>query len=117
MKIKQDISSLDASIRDDEEESVLADFIEDTESISPEESATGQLLKEQMDRILELVLTERERKIVRLRNGMEDGEQHTLEEVGHIFGVTRERIRQIEAKSYAKIRKNKEASKMRDYMQ
>ena len=98
MKIKQDISSLDASIRDDEEESVLADFIEDEDTISPEESATNQLLKEQVKGMLG-ALTEREQKILKLRFGLEDGKQHTLEEVGQEFSVTRERIRQIEAKA------------------
>ena len=115
MKIKQDISSLDASIRDDEEESVLADFIEDEETITPEESATGQLLKEQVKDMLG-ALTEREQKILKLRFGLEDGKQHTLEEVGQEFSVTRERIRQIEAKALAKLRKHKDARKLHDYI-
>jgi RNA polymerase primary sigma factor len=108
MKIKQDISSLDASIRDDEEESVLADFIEDEDTITPEQSATNQLLKEQVKGMLG-ALTEREQKILKLRFGLEDGKQHTLEEVGQEFSVTRERIRQIEAKALAKLRKHKDA--------
>jgi len=115
MKIKQDISSLDASIRDDEEESVLADFIEDEDTITPEESATGQLLKEQVKEMLG-ALTEREQKILKLRFGLEDGKQHTLEEVGQEFSVTRERIRQIEAKALAKLRKHKDARKLHDYI-
>lgn len=115
MKIKQDISSLDASIRDDEEESVLADFIEDEDTISPEESATNQLLKEQVKSMLG-ALTEREQKILKLRFGLEDGKQHTLEEVGQEFSVTRERIRQIEAKALAKLRKHKDAKKLHDYI-
>ena len=115
MKIKQDISSLDASIRDDEEESVLADFIEDEDTITPEESATGQLLKEQVKDMLG-ALTEREQKILKLRFGLEDGKQHTLEEVGQEFRVTRERIRQIEAKALAKLRKHKDARKLHDYI-
>jgi RNA polymerase primary sigma factor len=115
MKIKQDISSLDASIRDDEEESVLADFIEDEDTISPEESATNQLLKEQVKEMLS-ALTEREQKIIKLRFGLEDGKQHTLEEVGQEFSVTRERIRQIEAKALAKLRKHKDARKLHDYI-
>ena len=115
MKIKQDISSLDASIRDDEEESVLADFIEDEDTITPEESATGQLLKEQVKDML-AALTEREQKILKLRFGLEDGKQHTLEEVGQEFSVTRERIRQIEAKALAKLRKHKDARKLHDYI-
>ena len=81
MKIKQDISSLDASVRDDEEDSVLGDFIEDEDTVTPEESATGQLLKEQVKGLLGS-LSEREQKILRLRFGLEDGKNHTLEEVG-----------------------------------
>lgn len=115
MKIKQDISSLDASIRDDEEESVLSDFIEDEDTITPEESATGQLLKEQVKDMLS-ALTEREQKILKLRFGLGDGKQHTLEEVGQEFSVTRERIRQIEAKALAKLRKHKDARKLHDYI-
>jgi len=115
MKIKQDISSLDASIRDDDEDSVLADFIEDEETVSPEESATGQLLKEQVKDMLG-ALTEREQKILKLRFGLEDGKSHTLEEVGQEFSVTRERIRQIEAKALAKLRKHRDAKKLHDYI-
>lgn len=115
MKIKQDISSLDASIRDDEEDSVLADFIEDEDTASPEESATGQLLKEQVKDMLS-ALTEREQKILKLRFGLEDGKSHTLEEVGQEFSVTRERIRQIEAKALAKLRKHRDAKKLHDYI-
>lgn len=115
MKIKQDISSLDASVRDDEEDSVLADFIEDEDTISPEESATNQLLKEHVKDMLG-ALTEREQKILKLRFGLEDGKSHTLEEVGQEFNVTRERIRQIEAKALAKLRKHKDAKKLHDYI-
>ena len=115
MKIKQDISSLDASVRDDEEDSVLADFIEDEDTISPEESATNQLLKEHVNDMLG-ALTEREQKILKLRFGLEDGKSHTLEEVGQEFSVTRERIRQIEAKALAKLRKHKDAKKLHDYI-
>lgn len=115
MKIKQDISSLDASVRDDEEDSVLADFIEDEDTITPEESATTQLLKEHVKDMLG-ALTEREQKILKLRFGLEDGKSHTLEEVGQEFSVTRERIRQIEAKALAKLRKHKDARKLHDYI-
>lgn len=115
MKIKQDISSLDASIRDDDEDSVLSDFIEDEDSATPEESATSQLLKEQVKNMLS-ALSDREQKIIRLRFGLEDGRQHTLEEVGQEFAVTRERIRQIEAKALAKLRKHKDARKLHDYI-
>jgi RNA polymerase primary sigma factor len=116
MKIKQDISSLDASVRDDEEDSVLGDFIEDEEAKTPTESASEQLLKEQVKRILG-TLTEREQKILKLRFGLEDGKSHTLEEVGQEFSVTRERIRQIEAKALAKLRKHKDTRKLHEYLQ
>lgn len=116
MKIKQDISSLDASVRDDEEDSVLGDFIEDEESESPDESATTQLLKEHVNDIL-TILSEREQKILKMRFGLEDGRSHTLEEVGKEFNVTRERIRQIEAKALTKLRKHKDAKKLHDYLQ
>lgn len=115
MKIKQDISSLDASVRDDEEDSVLGDFIEDEDTVTPEESAAGQLLKEQVKDLLGS-LTEREQKILKLRFGLEDGKSHTLEEVGQEFSVTRERIRQIEAKALAKLRKHKDSKKLLDYI-
>lgn len=116
MKIKQDISSLDASVRDDEEDSVLGDFIEDEDTKTPTESASEQLLKEQVKRILG-TLTEREQKILKLRFGLEDGKSHTLEEVGQEFSVTRERIRQIEAKALAKLRKHKDTRKLHEYLQ
>jgi RNA polymerase primary sigma factor len=116
MKIKQDISSLDASVRDDEEDSVLGDFIEDEDQKTPSESASEQLLKEQVKKILG-TLTEREQKILKLRFGLEDGKSHTLEEVGQEFSVTRERIRQIEAKALAKLRKHKDTRRLHEYLQ
>ncbi|MBI2285595.1 sigma-70 family RNA polymerase sigma factor, partial [Candidatus Saccharibacteria bacterium] len=116
MKIKQDISSLDASVRDDEEDSVLGDFIEDEDAKTPTESASEQLLKEQVRTILG-TLTEREQKILKLRFGLEDGKSHTLEEVGQEFSVTRERISQIEAKALAKLRKHKDTRKLHEYLQ
>lgn len=115
MKIKQDISSIDAPVRDDEEDSVLGDFIEDEDTVSPEDSATGQLLKEHV-KIMLGALSEREQKILKLRFGLEDGRSHTLEEVGQEFNVTRERIRQIEAKALAKLRKHKDSKKLHDYI-
>ena len=115
MKIKQDISSLDASVRDDEDESVLGDFIEDEDTPTPDETATTQLLKEHVQDILD-VLGEREQKILKMRFGLEDGKSHTLEEVGREFDVTRERIRQIEAKALTKLRKHKDAKKLYDYI-
>ena len=119
MKIKQDISSLDAGVGrdgDDEGESVLGDFIEDEGTISPEESASNQLLKEQVKDLLS-TLSDREQKIVRMRFGLDSGKSHTLEEVGQEFAVTRERIRQIEAKALAKLRKHKDAKKLYTYLQ
>lgn len=118
IKIKQDISSLDAGVgRDGEDEdSVLGDFIEDEDTTTPEESAASQLLKEQVQSILS-TLSEREQKIIRMRFGLDNGKSHTLEEVGQEFAVTRERIRQIEAKALAKIRKHKDARKLYEYLQ
>ncbi len=118
MKIKQDITSLDAGVgRDDgEDDTVLGDFIEDEDAASPEDAAANQLLKEQVQGILD-VLTEREQKILKMRFGLDDGKSHTLEEVGQEFSVTRERIRQIEAKALAKLRKHKDAKKLYEYLQ
>lgn len=117
IKIKQDIQSLDAGVgRDGEDEdSVLQDFIEDEESVTPEESATTQLLKEQVQSVLS-TLSDREQKIIRMRFGLDNGKSHTLEEVGQEFAVTRERIRQIEAKALAKLRKHKDAKKLHEYL-
>ncbi len=117
IKIKQDIQSLDAGVgRDGEDEdSVLQDFIEDEDSATPEESATSQLLKEQVREVLSS-LSDREQKIVRMRFGLDNGKSHTLEEVGQEFAVTRERIRQIEAKALAKLRKHKDAKKLHEYI-
>jgi RNA polymerase primary sigma factor len=117
IKIKQDITSLDAGVgRDGEDEdSTLSDFIEDEDSQTPEESATSQLLKEQVQAVLS-TLSEREQKIVKMRFGLEGGKSHTLEEVGQEFAVTRERIRQIEAKALAKLRKHKDAKKLHEYL-
>lgn len=116
MKIKQDITSLDANIRDDDDDSTLSDFIEDDEAVSPDEAAASQLLKEQVKDMLG-VLTDREQKILKMRFGLEDGKSHTLEEVGQEFSVTRERIRQIEAKALSKLRKHKDAKKLYEYLQ
>lgn len=117
MKIKQDITSLDAGVgRDgDDEDSVLRDFIEDEDSATPEESATSQLLKEQVQSVLS-TLSDREQKIIKMRFGLEGGKSHTLEEVGQEFAVTRERIRQIEAKALAKLRKHKDSKKLHEYL-
>lgn len=117
IKIKQDITSLDAGVgRDgDDEDSVLLDFIEDEDSDTPEQSAASQLLKEQVQAVLS-TLSDREQKIVKMRFGLENGKSHTLEEVGQEFAVTRERIRQIEAKALAKLRKHKDAKKLHEYL-
>ena len=117
MKIKQDIASLDASVgRDGEDDdSSLGDFIEDEERVSPEDSAANQLLKEQIASILS-TLSDREQKIIKMRFGIGGGKSHTLEEVGAEFSVTRERIRQIEAKALTKLRKNKDTKKLHEYL-
>ena len=117
MKIKQDITSLDAGVgRDgDDEDSVLRDFIEDEDGVTPEQSASSQLLKEQVQAILS-TLSDREQKIIKMRFGLENGKSHTLEEVGQEFAVTRERIRQIEAKALAKLRKHKDSKKLHEYL-
>ena len=99
----------------DDEDSVLGDFVEDEERDSPEESASNQILKEQLSEIIS-TLTDREQKIIRLRFGIGGGRPHTLEEVGNEFDVTRERIRQIEAKALSKLRKNKETKKLHEYL-
>lgn len=117
-KIKQDITSLDAGVgRDGEEgeESTLGDFIEDEDTASPEESATVQLLKEQVREILS-TLSDRERKILEMRFGLNGIKSHTLEEVGLEFAVTRERIRQIEAKALMKLKKHKDSKKLHEYL-
>lgn len=118
IKIKQDIQSLDAGVGrdgDDGDESTLGEFIEDEDSATPEESAANQLLKEQVQSVLS-TLSDREQKIVRMRFGLDNGKSHTLEEVGQEFAVTRERIRQIEAKALAKLRKHKDAKKLHEYI-
>ncbi len=114
MKISQETVSLEASVGDGDNESVLGDFIEDTESIMPSQEAARTLLKNHINEVLE-DLTPREQKILQIRFGLEDGVTHTLEEVGQEFGVTRERIRQIEAKALEKIREQRESKKLKDY--
>ena len=116
-RIKQDIASLDASVgRDgDDEDSVLGDFVEDEERISPEDSAATQILKEQLASIISS-LSDREQKIIKMRFGIGGERPHTLEEVGSEFSVTRERIRQIEAKALSKLRKHKDTKKLHEYL-
>ena len=113
-KISQDPVSLETPIGE-EDDSHLGDFIKDERNLSPEEFATNELLKDEISQVLE-TLTEREEKVIRLRFGLEDGKPRTLEEVGQMFGVTRERIRQIEAKALRKLRHPSRSRKLRDYM-
>lgn len=113
-KISQDPVSLETPIGE-EDDSHLGDFIKDERNLSPEEFATNEMLKDEISEVL-LTLTEREEKVVRLRFGLEDGKPRTLEEVGQMFGVTRERIRQIEAKALRKLRHPSRSRKLRDYM-
>ncbi|MBQ9318734.1 MAG: RNA polymerase sigma factor RpoD [Bacilli bacterium] len=114
-KISQDPVSLETPIGE-EDDSHLGDFIKDERNLSPEEFATNEMLKDEISEVL-LTLTEREEKVIRLRFGLEDGKPRTLEEVGQMFGVTRERIRQIEAKALRKLRHPSRSRKLRDYME
>jgi len=114
MKISQETVSLETSVGDSDDDSVLGDFIEDTETIMPNQSASRKLLKDHIGQILD-TLSPREQKILKIRFGLEDGVIHTLEEVGQEFGVTRERIRQIEAKALDKIREHGGLKKLKDY--
>ena len=114
MKISQETISLEAPVGDDEEDSILGEFIEDDKGVIPSKEAARKLLRDQIKEIL-LDLTPREQKIVQMRFGLEDGITHTLEEVGQEFGVTRERIRQIEAKALEKIRKHQHLKKLKSY--
>lgn len=114
MKISQETVSLESPVGE-EEDSRLGDFIEDKESMSPEEVAIYQLLKGHVTEFLQF-LSPREQKILRLRFGLEDGRTYTLEEVGKEFGVTRERIRQIEAKALQKLKKNESSEKLKGYL-
>jgi len=113
-KISQEPVSLETPIGE-EDDSHLGDFIPDETNMSPEDFAVNELLKDEISEVL-LTLTEREEKVIRLRFGLEDGRPRTLEEVGQLFGVTRERIRQIEAKALRKLRHPSRSRKLKDYL-
>ena len=115
LKVSQEPVSLETPIGE-EEDSHLGDFIEDRSAPAPAEAATFQLLREQVDGVLG-TLSERERRVLQLRFGLEDGRSRTLEEVGRDFGVTRERIRQIEAKALRKLRHPSRSRKLRDFLE
>jgi len=114
MKISQETVSIETPVGDSEDDSILGDFIEDTETVMPHHNAARKLLADHVELVLK-DLTPREQKILKIRFGLEDGVTHTLEEVGHEFGVTRERIRQIEAKALEKIRDSGLVGKLKDY--
>ncbi|MBE0481444.1 MAG: sigma-70 family RNA polymerase sigma factor, partial [Dehalococcoidia bacterium] len=113
MKISQEPVSLEMPIGE-EQESHLGDFIEDRSTMPPAEAASLSLLKDQVEEVLS-TLTPRERRILQLRFGLEDNRSRTLEQVGKEFGVTRERIRQIEAKALRKLRHPSRSRKLKDY--
>ena len=115
IKISQDTVSLETSVGDsDDEDSVLGDFIEDVKTVTPDRVAAMRLLRDHVIGIIQ-ELSPREQKILEMRFGLKDGVAHTLEEVGQEFGVTRERIRQIEAKALEKIEVHEGMKRLKDY--
>ena len=114
-KISQEPVSLETPIGE-EEDSQLGDFIEDSSAVAPPDAASDSMLREQLEQVLD-GLADRERKVIKFRFGLEDGRPRTLEEVGREFGVTRERIRQIESKTLAKLRHPSRSSRLKDYME
>lgn len=115
MKISQSTSSLNQPVGDEEGGSQLGDFISDTKAITPDGHAERELLKTELGKIMS-ELSEREREIIKMRFGLEDEITHTLEEVGKSFGVTRERIRQIEAKTLEKLKEHSQANRLREFL-
>ena len=115
LKIAQEPVSLETPIGE-EDDSHLGDFIEDQDATSPDEHAAYELLKEQLESVLD-TLTDREENVLRLRFGLDDGRTRTLEEVGKVFGVTRERIRQIEAKALRKLRHPSRSKQLKDFLE
>lgn len=115
-KIEQDVLSLENPVGDDSEDgkSTLGDFIPDDKILSPDQESSRRILRDQVDSILD-DLSEKERRILEMRHGLNDGITHTLEEVGREFAVTRERIRQIEAKAHEKIRQHEKVNRLRNY--
>ena len=113
-KISQDTISLELPIGDDDDRSRLSDFISDDKMVAPDQEVAHSILTDQITEILD-TLSEKERKILEMRHGLLDGTYHTLEEVGKEFGVTRERIRQIEAKALEKIRQHEKARRLKSY--
>ncbi len=115
-KIEQDVLSLETPVGDDSDDgkSTLQDFIADDKILSPDQESSRRILRDQVNSILN-DLSEKERKILEMRHGLNDGITHTLEEVGREFGVTRERIRQIEAKAHERIRQHDQAAKLKNY--
>ena len=114
LKIAQEPVSLETPIGE-EDDSHLGDFIEDSDATSPEDHASYELLKEQLENVLD-TLTDREENVLRLRFGLDDGRTRTLEEVGKVFGVTRERIRQIEAKALRKLKHPSRSKRLKDFL-
>ncbi len=114
LRIAQDPLSLDSPVGE-EDDSYLADFIEDAQAIAPADAAAQRMLSQALMEALD-ELNDREKAVVRMRFGLEDGQTHTLEEVGKTFNVTRERIRQIESKTLAKLRHPHRSQKLRDYL-
>lgn len=115
LKIAQEPVSLETPIGE-EDDSHLGDFIEDQDALAPSDAAAYELLKEQLEDVLD-TLTDREENVLRLRFGLDDGRTRTLEEVGKVFGVTRERIRQIEAKALRKLRHPSRSKRLRDFLE